>query len=87
MDKWGNSSSIYFCGMPISIVYPSPRMTVSPRLAELMPPEWVKETNDWMAGFFGYHDEIECFRTHSHWFMGPEFFKNFKEQMVKYNPS
>lgn len=31
----------------------SPRMTVSPRFAKLMPPEFVKDLNAWMVEFFG----------------------------------
>ncbi|MBJ9964468.1 hypothetical protein [Burkholderia seminalis] len=30
-----------------------PRMTVSTRFAELMPPEFVAELNGWMRDFFG----------------------------------
>jgi hypothetical protein len=35
-----------------------PRMTVSTRLAELMPPEFVAELNAWMREFFGVTDQV-----------------------------
>lgn len=33
-----------------------PRMTVSPRFAELMPAEFVSDLNQWMRDFFGTAD-------------------------------
>lgn len=35
-----------------------PRMTVSRRFAELMPPEFVAELNGWMREFFGVANQM-----------------------------
>ncbi len=43
-------------GQKVHIVRPQPRMTCSPTFGRIQAPALVKETNEWMASFFGYEN-------------------------------
>ena len=49
------------CGMKVvrsPIETRPPKMQLKPTFAAMMPPDWVAETNAWMADFFGYEEVV-----------------------------
>ncbi|PRZ56595.1 hypothetical protein BX589_101245 [Paraburkholderia fungorum] len=54
-----------------------PRMVVSTKFADLMPPEFVVELNAWMVEFFGTTRELYRIGTHT-LVMGPRSFEQIK---------
>jgi hypothetical protein len=54
-----------------------PRMMVSAKFAELMPPAFVEDLNDWMVEFFGTTREMYRVGTHT-LVMGPRSFEQIK---------
>lgn len=43
-----------FNGMKIYVIQDTPKMQLSARVCEVLEPDFIAETNAWMAGFFGY---------------------------------
>lgn len=54
-----------------------PRMVVSARFAELMPPAFVEDLNGWMVEFFGTTRELYRIGTHT-LVMGPRSLEQIK---------
>jgi hypothetical protein len=57
-----------------------PRMMVSPRFAELMPPEFVADLNAWMREFFGI-SEPKILSYGGRLYMGPKMFEEVKRRI------
>ena len=56
-----------------------PRMTVSPKFAELMPDEFVAGLNSWMREFFGTESRVLMFGNRMA--MGPKALAAIKESL------
>lgn len=58
-----------------------PKMTVTPRFAELMPEDWVADLNKWMLNRFGTKSEIICMPMLGKIVMGPKAWAQIKDSI------
>jgi len=58
-----------------------PKMTVTPRFAELMPEDWVVDLNKWMLNRFGTKSEIISMPMLGQIVMGPKTWARIKDSI------
>ena len=72
------------CGLKVIVnnnLKSGPRLQLSEKFAAMMPPEWVKEQNEWLRNFFGEY--TDCFVMGSGTVvMSPEKFAKLRVQLT-----